>query len=95
MLRVISGHYPSGAGQIAVTPGLATTFKLSLGSAWTVNGHAERVIGTVENPTDLQDDFALVPPGQTRPTDLVLIAVQLDRPAPRCEDSGPPVCKES
>jgi putative ABC transport system permease protein len=74
MLRVISGHYPSGAGQIAVTPGLATTFRLSLGSAWTVNGHTERVVGTVEDPTDLQDDFALVPPGQLgQPTSFSML----------------------
>ncbi|HEY3713254.1 MAG TPA: FtsX-like permease family protein [Jatrophihabitantaceae bacterium] len=64
MLRVTSGQYPSGAGEVAVTAGIASTFDLSIGSSWSVHGQTLRVVGSVENPTDLQDDFALVAPGQ-------------------------------
>jgi putative ABC transport system permease protein len=64
MLRVTSGRYPSKAGEVAVTSGIASTFNLTIGSLWTVDGQRLRVVGAVENPTDLQDDFALVAPGQ-------------------------------
>ncbi len=64
-------------------------FRLKLGSTWTVNGHTVHVVGTVENPKNLQDDFALVAPGQiTQPSSVTLLAnssgqsqVQTFRPA--------------
>ncbi len=62
-LRLVSGRYPAGSSEAAVTRGVATTFSLKLGSLWRVNGRALKIVGIVENPKDLQDDFGLVPPG--------------------------------
>src|SRR5215475_7128782 len=74
MLRLVSGSYPSGSGQIAVTSGVAATFGLKIGDAWRVNGQPMRVVGIVENPKDLQDAFALVAPGQiATPSSLTLL----------------------
>ena len=74
MLRLVSGSYPGGAGQVAVTSGVATTFNLQIGDSWTADGRALRVVGVVENPKDLQDQFALVAPGQIRsPSSLTLL----------------------
>jgi putative ABC transport system permease protein len=89
MLRVVTGRYPSDPGEVAVTSGVGTMFRLKLGSAWTVNGRTPRVVGTVENPKNLQDDFALVAPGQiAQPSSVTLLAnssgqsqVQTFRPA--------------
>ncbi len=64
MLRLVSGHYPAGAGQAAVTRAVATTFSLKVGSTWPVKGRSLQVVGIVENPKDLQDAFGLVAPGQ-------------------------------
>ncbi len=64
MLRLVSGSYPVGASQAAVTRAVATTFSLKVGSTWSVNGHPMRVVGIVENPKDLQDAFGLVAPGE-------------------------------
>jgi putative ABC transport system permease protein len=64
MLRLVSGRYPVGAGQAAVTTAVATTFTMKIGSTWSVNGRALRVVGIVENPKDLQDAFGLVAPGE-------------------------------
>jgi putative ABC transport system permease protein len=64
MLRLVFGRYPSRASQAAVTRAVATTFSLKVGSTWTVNGRALRVVGIVENPKDLQDAFGLVAPGE-------------------------------
>src|SRR6185437_12494505 len=66
MLHLVSGSYPSGAGQVAVTSAVASTFNLKIGDRWSVDGRTLRVVGTVENPKSLQDAFALVAPGQIR-----------------------------
>jgi hypothetical protein len=69
MLSLVSGHYPSGADQVAVTSGVASAFHLSVGATWRVGGVERQVVGIVENPQSLLDEFALVAPGQvTNPT---------------------------
>lgn len=74
MLRVVSGSYPRGTGQVAMTAGVAATFDLTIGDRWLVSGRALRVVGLVENPKNLQDAFALVLPGQLRsPSSLTLL----------------------
>lgn len=72
-LRLDSGRYPTGPGQVAVTSGTAKLFGLRIGSSWTANGQTRRVVGIVENPLDLLDDFALVAPGQVVPASTVTI----------------------
>ena len=66
MLRLDAGHYPA-PGQVAVTSGVAATYGLRVGSAWHEDGRTLRVAGIVENPGNLQDQFALVAPGQASP----------------------------
>ena len=62
MLQLLSGHYPTGSDQIALTPGLASELNLSVGDTWPQGG--KTVVGMVQNPQSLLDEFALVPPGQ-------------------------------
>ena len=62
MLALVQGHYPSGAGQVAVTAGVAQTLQARIGSVLSLPGHHQRVTGIVEDPSDLADQFALVPP---------------------------------
>ena len=94
MLSLVSGHYPSGAGQVAVTQGVASAFHLSAGSSWRVGGVERRVVGIVQNPQSLLDEFALVAPGQvSHPTGVTVLfdepgaalssfkGVQIDTPA--------------
>jgi putative ABC transport system permease protein len=64
MLRLDSGRYPTGPNDVAITDGTAKTFDLKVGDNWSVNGRSLTVVGTVENPLDLLDEFALVAPGQ-------------------------------
>ncbi len=67
MLQLLSGTYPTGPAQIAVTPGLASELHLGVGDTWNQGGR--KVVGIVQNPQSLLDEFALVPPGQvTHPT---------------------------
>jgi putative ABC transport system permease protein len=69
MLQLLSGHYPTGPNEIAVTPGLASELNLRIGDTWPTGG--KTVVGIVQNPQSLLDEFALVPPGQvTHPTEI-------------------------
>jgi putative ABC transport system permease protein len=67
MLALVRGHYPSGAGQVAVTTGIAQALQARIGSVLSLPGHRQRVTGIVENPSDLTDQFALVPPSAAGP----------------------------
>ena len=73
MLQLLSGHYPVGPNQIALTPGLATELNLRVGDTWSSQG-GRTVVGMVQNPQSLLDEFALVPPGQvTVPTSINIL----------------------
>jgi hypothetical protein len=74
MLSLVSGHYPSGPGEVAVTSGVASAFHLKLGDLWREGGTKRRVVGTVQNPQSLLDEFALVVPGQlSAPTQVTAL----------------------
>ncbi|HEV2241382.1 MAG TPA: hypothetical protein VGR98_10085, partial [Streptosporangiaceae bacterium] len=64
MLGLVSGQYPTGPGQVAVTDGVASAFDLRIGDVWHQGSVARRVTCIVENPQSLLDEFALVAPGQ-------------------------------
>jgi len=74
MLSLVSGHYPAGPGQVAVTQGLAATFNLRIGGLWHQGGQVRRVTGIVANPQSLLDEFALVAPGQvSQPSQVTVL----------------------
>jgi putative ABC transport system permease protein len=74
MLSLVSGHYPAAPGQVAVTSGVASTFGLKIGDVWHQGGKARRVVGIVQNPKSLLDEFALVVPGQvSSPTQVTVL----------------------
>jgi len=76
-LRLDSGRYPTGAGEVAVTRGVAQTFGLHLGSTWSVAGAPRQVVGIVENPLNLLDQFALVAPGGiTSPSGISVLSTR-------------------
>jgi putative ABC transport system permease protein len=64
MLSLVSGGYPTGSGEAAMTPSLAGTLGLHVGDLWRAPIGDRRLVGLVENPQNLVDTFALVPPGQ-------------------------------
>ena len=73
MLRLVAGRFPSGAGDIAMTSGAAATFNVHIGDPFVANGRTRHVVGLVENPVNLSDEFALVAPGQADPPAQVTI----------------------
>jgi putative ABC transport system permease protein len=74
MLALVSGHYPAGPGQVAVTGGVASTFNLKIGDEWRQGATTRQVTGIVRNPQSLLDEFALVTSGQvTAPSQVTVL----------------------
>jgi putative ABC transport system permease protein len=74
MLRVLQGRYPASDGEVAVTDVVASTYKTSVGAVLVLDGHRRTVVGVVENPSGLTDEFALVPPSDRQvPESLTLL----------------------
>lgn len=93
MLRLVSGHYPISPDEVALTHAAAATFGVHIGSTWAVNGRTAHVVGIVENPKDLQDDFVLVAPGTiTKPTSVTILSTgtstQIQAYRPMSDDSS-------
>jgi len=74
MLGLVSGAYPSGPGQVALTSQVATLYNAHVGGTWQAAGRTWRVTGIVQNPGNLRDEFALAAPGQVpHPSQVIML----------------------
>lgn len=74
-LAVHSGRYPADAAEVAVTDGAASLFGLHVGDHTTLAGQERTVVGIVENPADLSDEFVLAGPGSSIVPEAVTLLV--------------------
>jgi putative ABC transport system permease protein len=63
MLRLLDGRYPTAPGDAALTRGAMRLLGSTLGASISLGGKPATVVGLVENPGELRDEFALVAPG--------------------------------
>ena len=74
LLGLVSGTYPAGPGQVALTSQVATLYGAHVGGTWRAAGTTWRVTGIVQDPSNLADEFALVAPGQVpRPSQVIML----------------------
>jgi putative ABC transport system permease protein len=74
LLSLVSGEFPTKANEVALTSGVASELALKVGGAWSNGGVTREVVGVVENPENLLDQFALVIPGQvTHPSQVTVL----------------------
>jgi putative ABC transport system permease protein len=74
LLGLVSGAYPAGPGQVALTSQVAGLYNVHVGGAWQAVGTTWRVTGIVQDPSNLADEFALVAPGQvTHPSKVTML----------------------
>jgi putative ABC transport system permease protein len=74
LLALVSGHYPAGPGQVALTSQVASLYNVGTGGTWHADGRSWLVTGIAENPADLNDEFALAASGQvTAPTQVTIL----------------------
>jgi len=79
MLAMRQGRYPAGADEIALTDGAAQLLNTRVGASLRLGGVDRTVVGLVENPAKLGDEFALLAPSPDAPRQSV------DRPVVRLE----------
>lgn len=75
MLDLSDGRYPDADDEVAITDDLAETFGADVGDTVDLDDRLWTVVGLVENPEDLEDEFALVAPSATIPLDTVEVLV--------------------
>ena len=75
MLQLREGRYPVGPQEVAVTDGIGDLFRFEVGSSTTLGTRERTVVGIVENPGDLDDEFALVPNSMMETADAVTVLV--------------------
>ena len=76
VLALRHGSYPTGPGQVAVTDGVAKLLRLELGSTLALDGRRRTVVGIVENPHKLSDEFALVSPSSAGAAEHVTVLAE-------------------
>ena len=75
LLALRSGSYPTELRQVALTDGVATLLDVELGATLDLDGRRRTVVGIVENPLDLSDEFALVSASSAGPPQTVTVLV--------------------
>jgi putative ABC transport system permease protein len=80
LLALRSGSYPVGPREVAVTDGVAESLRLEIGSTLALDGLRRTVVGIIENPSKLSDEFALVSPSSANPdvVDLLVDASEAE-----------------
>src|SRR5271154_156412 len=74
LLSLVSGTYPAGPGQVALTSQVASQYGAHVGGTWHVAGTTWQVTGIAADPSNLADQFALVSPGQLRhPSQAIML----------------------
>ena len=79
LLALRRGSFPSGSRQVAVTDRVAKALRLDLGSTLALDGRRRSVVGIVENPRKLSDEFALVSTLSAGAPDLVTVLIRASR----------------
>src|SRR5829696_4232518 len=93
-LALHRGDYPEGRDQVAVSDGVANLLGLEIGETLSLDGRRRTVVGIVENPADLSDEFALVSPSSAGPPDHVTVLAKGDGLRPDMAP-GPAVVNQS
>jgi putative ABC transport system permease protein len=88
MLTLVEGRYPNADNEIAVTDGTSDTLATTLDANVELGGIPWVVVGVVENPSNLNDEFALIAPGIT--TDLESATMLVGGGQDRTESFRPP-----
>jgi putative ABC transport system permease protein len=75
LLALGRGSYPTKRDEVAVTDGVADLLRVDIGSTLALDGKRRTVVGIVENPRKLSDEFALVSPSSATAADYVAVLV--------------------
>ncbi len=88
LLDLRDGRFPAAVGEAAVTDWVAGTFALHVGAVFVLDGVERTVVGLVENPSDLDDEFVLIDPSLMALSESATMFV--DSTAERVQSFRPP-----
>jgi putative ABC transport system permease protein len=89
ILDLTGGRFPKASGEVALTDDAARLLGAGLHDEVTLDGSQATVVGLVENPADLGDEFALVAPGTVaRPNQITVLVDTGDRQASGSDNVG-------
>ena len=89
-LRLRAGRYPATADEVALTDRVADILGVQIGDRVDVGRVTRTVVGRVENPDDLRDEFALVAPGTDPAATSLTLFVDSDGAGGRAPVSATP-----
>ena len=75
MLDLVDGRYPTAAGELAITDGVGDLVDVGADGTVTLGGETWSVVGTVENPSNLDDEFGLVAPAHLGNPEVVTMLI--------------------
>ena len=78
MLGLHSGRYPIDDTEAAVTQSIADLVGATVGATIALDGVERNVVGIVENPNDLNEDFVLLAPSTLAQSESVTMLVNAD-----------------
>ncbi|MEU5942227.1 FtsX-like permease family protein [Micromonospora sp. NPDC047548] len=78
MLALRQGRYPREAGEVAVTDATARALGTAVGARVRLDDRDRLVVGLVENPADLHDEFVLTAVAHADPPESVTVLVAGD-----------------
>ena len=78
MLAVRDGRYPVNADEVAMTDGAAQLLGVSIGDTVALERQQATVVGQVENPDDLDEEFVLAAPSANITPDAYVILIRAD-----------------
>jgi putative ABC transport system permease protein len=76
MLALRQGKYPTGPGEADLTEGLTRTLGIGIGGSLRFGGQDRKVVGIVENPLVLSDQFALISPVDAGPAQSATVLLK-------------------
>lgn len=87
-LALRSGRFPTGSDEVALSSPVAALLDAKAGDDVRLDRRTFQVVGVVENPTVLEDHFALVAPDEGRSAQTLTLL--FDRTAPPSANAGAP-----
>ena len=63
-VKLVDGQLPTTTAEVAITDGVADTLDVGIGATVTVGDAHPTVVGVIENPFDLGDEFVLLAPAE-------------------------------
>jgi len=89
LLALRAGRYPTGPDEVALTDSVVALLGAHLGDTVELGGAERTLVGRVENPSDLADEFALIAPDERTAADSLTLLFDSDHGRGSSASSGP------